>query len=209
MVETRVVLARHGSPENPAGVFYGHLPGFGLSEEGRRQALGLGDFLKGFPLCHAYSSPLERALETAQLAVSRLPRQVPITIREDLLEAEFGKYIQGVPRAQVPVRRPLFIVHLIRPGVLPFDESVSTMADRVGRVCAEAQATCAGQAALVVSHADPIKALWNRHLGRADWRLHGLHLPKGGFLELVYQDARLTTIKPYPPVLAPASPGPA
>src|SRR5207244_4421081 len=104
MTVTRVFLARHAAPENPRGVFYGHLPGFGLGAEGRRQALGLGDHLRDLPVRRAYSSPLERAQETAALAITRLPREIPIEIREGLLEAEFGKYIEGVPRPQVLFR---------------------------------------------------------------------------------------------------------
>ena len=77
------------------------------------------------------------------------------------------------------------------------------MARRVGRVCEEARAACRGQAALLVSHADPIKAFWNRYLGRADWRLHGLHLPKGAFLELTYEAEDLVDIRQHGPRLPP------
>jgi broad specificity phosphatase PhoE len=198
---TLIFLCRHAYPDNPAGVFYGHLPGFGLGALGVRQALGLGDFLRDYPVKRFYSSPLLRSRETARLAMSRLDREVPLEIREDLVEARFGKYIEGVKRWQVPVRRPLFFLHAVRPGLLPSDESVPEMAARVERVCQEALAACSGEAAVVVSHADPIKALWNRHIGQADWRFHFLDLPKGGFLELEYEGADLRKITPHQPVL--------
>jgi broad specificity phosphatase PhoE len=198
---TLIFLCRHAHPGNPSGVFYGHLPGFGLDALGIRQALGLGDFLRDYPVQRFYSSPLLRALETARLAMSRLDREVPLEIREDLVEALFGKYIEGIKRWQVPVRRPLFFLHTARPGLLPSDESVPEMAARVDRVCQEALAACTGEAAVLVSHADPIKAFWNRHLGQADWRFHFLDLPKGGFLELEYQGAELRMITPHQPIL--------
>ena len=125
---TLIFLCRHAEPDNPAGVFYGHLPGFGLSSLGVRQALGLGDFLRDYPVQRFYSSPLLRALETARLAMSRLDREVPLEIRDELVEAHFGKYIEGIKRWQVPIRRPLFFFHAVRPGLLPGDEPVAQMA---------------------------------------------------------------------------------
>jgi broad specificity phosphatase PhoE len=202
---TSIFLCRHAAPYNPEGVFYGHLPGFGLGEDGRRQALGLGRFLAAYPVCRVYSSPLQRAMETAQLAVSQLPKPVQIEVREDLIEAEFGKYIQGLKRPQVIYRRPYFFLHALAPGMAPGDESVPEMAGRVGRVVHEALQTCRGQAAAIVSHADPVKAFWNGHLGRANWRFHILELAKGGFLELRYEGDRLVRVVPHGPLRAPAS----
>ena len=69
-----------------------------LTETQWFQALGLGSYLASFPIRRVYSSPLERAVETARLAASRLPEELEIDVRDDLLEAEWGKYIQGIPR---------------------------------------------------------------------------------------------------------------
>lgn len=205
---TRVFLCRHAHPDNPGRVFYGHLPGFGLSALGVRQALGLGDFLRRYPVERVYTSPLQRARETASLAVSRLGRDVPVEVRDELVEASFGKYLQGVPQGLALVRRPLFWVHLVRPGALSIDETVPEMARRVDGVCVEAVRASRGRAAIVVSHADPIKALWNEYLGRAPWQFHFLDLAKGGFLELVYEGDDLVTIHPHKP-MASAEPAPA
>jgi broad specificity phosphatase PhoE len=199
---TRIFLCRHAHPANPGRVFYGHLPGFGLSPLGVRQALGLGDHLSRYPVQRIYASPLQRAQETASLAASRLGREVPIETREQLVEAQFGKYLQGVPQRRALVVRPLLWVHLVRPGALAIDEKVADLAARVDGVCREALAACRGQAAAVVSHADPVKAFWNRFLGRPDWRFHFLDLAKGGFLELVYEDDALVAIHPHAPVEA-------
>lgn len=201
---TRIFLCRHAHPDNPRRVFYGHLPGFGLSARGVRQALGLGDHLASHPVQRFYASPLQRAQETAALAASRLPGKVPIETRDALLEAEFGKYLQGVPQGRAVFARPLMWVHLARPGALKIDESVAVMAERVDSVCREAVQTCRGQAAVLVSHADPVKAFWNRYLGRPDWRFHFLEVAKGGFLELVYEDDHLVTIHPHAPIEADA-----
>ena len=120
---TRLFLARHAAPENPRGVFYGHLPGFGLGEEGRLQAQGLGDYLSLFPVRAAYTSPLERAQETTLLALAQLPYKLPLNLRDGLLEAEFGKYIQGCRGAQVPLRRPSSWSTCCGPGRCPLTKA--------------------------------------------------------------------------------------
>ena len=110
-------------------------------------------------------------------------------------------------RPEALFRRPLFLVHAVAPGALPLDETVDEMAERVGRVVREALETCHGQAAAIVSHADPIKAFWNKHLGRAAWRFHFLELPKGGFIELEYEGDELAKITPHGPILGATAPG--
>jgi broad specificity phosphatase PhoE len=202
-VTTRIFLCRHAHPDNPGGVFYGHLPGFGLSSLGVRQALGLGDHLSHYPVRRIYASPLQRAQETASLAASRLGHEVPIETRDALVEAAFGKYLQGVPQRRAVIVRPLFWVHVVRPGALSFDESVPDLAARIDTVLREALEACRGEAAAVVSHADPVKAFWNQFLGLPDWRFHLLKLPKGGFLELVYEGDSLVVIHPHSPIETP------
>jgi broad specificity phosphatase PhoE len=199
---TRIFLCRHAHPDNPDGVFYGHLPGFGLSARGVRQAIGLGDHLARYPVRRFYASPLQRAQETAQLAIGQMPEAVPLETREELVEAAFGRYLQGVKQGPAVVVRPLFWVHLASPGRLSIDETVTAMAARVQLVLAEALESCRGEAAAVISHADPIKAFWNRHIGRADWRFHFLGLAKGGFLELVYEAEELVVVHPHAPLEA-------
>ena len=45
---TTLYLVRHGEVHNPAGIIYGRLPGFGLSERGRRQIARAAEALQGF-----------------------------------------------------------------------------------------------------------------------------------------------------------------
>src|SRR5437763_1674642 len=60
-----VVGVRHGEVHNPDGVIYAGLPGYGLSETGRAQALQIAEALRGLPVVAVYASPLDRAMETA------------------------------------------------------------------------------------------------------------------------------------------------
>src|SRR5260370_24342867 len=51
-------------------------------------------------------SPLARAAETAQLINERLARSAVLESDVDLREAEFSRYLQGLPYWQVPLPRP-------------------------------------------------------------------------------------------------------
>src|ERR1700760_2376286 len=63
---TVVHLLRHGEGENPKGVIYGRIPGFGLSEDGRMMAKAAADHLAERDVVAIFTSPLERARETAE-----------------------------------------------------------------------------------------------------------------------------------------------
>ena len=51
-----VHVMRHGQVENPTGVLYGRLPGFGLSALGREMAERMGQFWAEVPLTHLRAS---------------------------------------------------------------------------------------------------------------------------------------------------------
>lgn len=64
-----IYLARHGqTEENISRIFQGHLPGH-LTEEGKQQAVELGNRLRDIPLDAVLSSDLQRVVDTVRLAV--------------------------------------------------------------------------------------------------------------------------------------------
>jgi broad specificity phosphatase PhoE len=195
---TRVYLARHCDVRNPHGVLYGHLPGFPLSEKGVRQAHDLGRRLATTSARQIYSSPLERAVQTAEIISSHIPGST-VTLTDDLVEARFGRYLQGIRPPQVPWRRPLWMIHMVWPGLLPNDERVSDMATRVERPIRRLLAAHPADGGICVSHGDPIQAFWVRSAGRPPWALHRLQCAKGGMLELDYADGMLTSTVYRPP----------
>src|SRR5258708_36365129 len=73
---TVVHLGRHGEVENPRRGLYGRLPGVHLSAEGRVMAKAAADFLAGRDVTVLRSSPLERALETAEPMVAQFGLEV-------------------------------------------------------------------------------------------------------------------------------------
>ena len=195
---TRLYLVRHCDVRNPEGVLYGHLPAFPLSDRGVAQAHALGRFLATTPARHIYTSPLERARQTADIIAAHVDGAT-VTESEDLTEAGFGRYLQGVRPRDVPWRRPLWFVHMVRPGLLPGDETVAAMADRVRRPLLRLLREHPGEGGVCVSHGDPIQAFWVEAEGRPVYALHRLQCAKGGRLELDYEGERLVNLAYRPP----------
>lgn len=91
----RLILVRHGVVENPARVRYGRLPGFPLSASGRHQAALSASFLATCSLRNPLllSSPLERAVETAEI----LGRQLGVSLQKEDHPLEIASRYDGLP----------------------------------------------------------------------------------------------------------------
>jgi len=86
-----LLLIRHGDNDyKKNGRFAGHLPGVHLNKYGQEQARQLAEALKEVPLTAIYSSPLERALETAMPIAAA--RGLDVQIDEGLIETNIGKW---------------------------------------------------------------------------------------------------------------------
>src|ERR1041385_3560525 len=205
---TRVYLVRHADVENPRRVLYGHLPGFPLSERGRAQASDLGRRFRDRGVRRILHSPLERAVETARLICEQLPEPVPMEPEPALVEAEFGRYLQGVPFWQIPVRRPLWVVHKARRGLLPGDEAIDQLGGRVVDVVQRVAREHPEEASLLVSHADPLMAAWVLLDGRPQTERELTRKPvdRAGVLEVDVEDGRVVAVNYVPPA-APAAAG--
>lgn len=159
-MRTRIHALRHADVENPHRVLYGHLPGFQLSALGRAQAAALGERLHSEAIHRIVHSPLTRAVETAEIVNRYLGDPVPLEPDAGLREAEFSRYLQGVPYWQVPIRRPLWLVHKARRGIVPGDESFEALGGRVLEVVRRLARERPGETQAIVSHADPLQAMW-------------------------------------------------
>ena len=86
-----LLLIRHGDNEFIArNKLAGRLPGVHLNEKGRQQAEVLAQLLLKAPLRAIYSSPMERAVETAQPLAAALGLEVQI--RPQLIELNYGNW---------------------------------------------------------------------------------------------------------------------
>lgn len=87
---TRFLLIRHAAVESSGIAPAGRTPGVGLTGQGRAQASGLAQGLEGASIAAIYSSPLERAMETADAVATLLGLRT--SIREEFTELDFGQW---------------------------------------------------------------------------------------------------------------------
>src|SRR2546423_12382769 len=170
---------RHADVENPQGVIYGHLPGFFLAEKGRAGAPAVGQARRESGIRRIVHSPLDRARETAEIVNAQLPAPVPLIPEPELREAEFGRYLQGVRRWQVPMRRPRFFMHKLRRGSLAGDESIETLGRRGLDGVHPAAREPPDEVSLLVCHAHPPQAAWIL-LGGRPQNERGMYHKQGG-----------------------------
>jgi broad specificity phosphatase PhoE len=198
---TRVFLIRHADVENPRRLLYGHLDGFQLSGLGRAQALAVGDRLRDADVRRIVHSPLARAHETAELINSRLAHPALLEAEPELREAEFSRYLQGLPYWQIPVRRPLWFVHKARRGLLPGDEAIDQLGGRVLTVMKKLAREHPGETMAIVSHADPLQAAWILLDGRAhnERELYRKVVDRAGVLEVDLDGDKPVAWKYIPP----------
>ena len=191
---------RHADVENPNRVLYGHLPGFPLSALGRAQAAAVGQSLRDRGIRRIVHSPLERARETAEIVNAQLPAPVPLIPEPALREAEFGRYLQGVPYWQIPVRRPRWLMHKLRRGTLEGDESIETLGRRVLGVAERLASEHPGEVSLCVSHADPLQAAWILLDGRAqtEREMYQKQVGKAAILKLDFDQGRVASTRYLP-----------
>lgn len=151
-----VHVMRHGQVENPTGVLYGRLPGFGLSSLGREMAERMGQYWADVPLTHLRCSPLQRAQETMAPTAARHPELI-ITPDERVIEAanQFEGMVFGSRNAAL--RDPKMFWHMRNPLRPSWGEPYTEIAARMRAAILEtAVAAGEGGQALVVSHQLPI-----------------------------------------------------
>ena len=133
----------------------GRTRGIHLSAQGRAEADRVGRGLAGEPLAVIYSSPLERAVETA-VAIAR-HQQTDVEVLEELSEIDFGDWT-GKTFAELEHDRGWHIFNTRRSTAsIPHGESaVATQARMVTLMRTLTQAH-QGQRIALVSHGDPLR----------------------------------------------------
>lgn len=90
MGATVFLLIRHAAVDALGRKIVGRAPGVHLNSEGRSQARCLAGRLAGARITAIYSSPLERAQETAMPIAERV--RSPVQTEEDLNEIDYGAW---------------------------------------------------------------------------------------------------------------------
>jgi probable phosphomutase (TIGR03848 family) len=161
---TRVLFVRHGKTPTTGAVLPGRAPGLHLADEGVRQAEAAAERLAGLKKVDAvYASPLERTRETAAPIGKALGLRVKVD--KGLLEADFGEWT-GAELAALRKLREWKAVQGHPSGFrFPGGESFAEMQARIVGATRRLVTAHQGGTIVLVSHADPIKAVLNEALG--------------------------------------------
>jgi broad specificity phosphatase PhoE len=157
VTKTVVHMLRHGEVFNPAGVLYGRLPGFVLSEDGVDMAKMAAAALAGRDVTHVVSSPLERARQTAEPIAAEFGLEVAIDDR--LIESENmfeGRTVEWGPGA---LKHPDLWRYLYNPLRPSWGEPYGRIAARMMGAALAARDAAEGHEAVAVSHQLPIWVL--------------------------------------------------
>lgn len=147
---TTIYLVRHGEVLNPKKIIYGRLPGFKLTEKGINQIKKTAEFLKEKEINSIYSSPIQRAIQSAEIIQTAIK-----TPRVDILPElnEVDTYLEG------KVEEGLDILNLdyYNPALLNgTNESMDQIAKRMIKGINNIMEMHEGESVVAVSHGDPI-----------------------------------------------------
>ena len=182
-----LILARHGQSVSNAVRRFQGVQDVTLSELGARQAEALGRAIRRLPIAAVYTSPLERARRTAEIAAAGL--RVPLQPVDDLRELSLGDWegrtveeiraLPGDPYEQW-VRDP---VACLPPGAEPLPEVQARVVSAMAEIAA---AHPNGQQVLVVCHGGVISA----------YLAHCLGLPLSSIWRLTVSNGSITEVSP-------------
>lgn len=149
---TILYLMRHGHVRNPSNILYGRMPGFRLSDLGVQQAEAAAAWLAEKPITAIYSSPMERAQQTAGIVAERHEALSP-RIDERILEV-FTPY-EGRPTEELAA-----MGWDLYTGNKPPHESPAMVLERVLDFFAHIRAAHAGESVIAVAHGDILVFPW-------------------------------------------------
>ena len=191
-----LLLIRHGENDYvKSSKMAGRLPGVRLNEKGQKQAQALTEALKDVPLKAVYSSPLERAMETASpIAESH---KLKIVEEPGLMDTDIGKW-QGRSWRVLGLTNAWRIVQNA-PSRFRFPDGESFV---------EAQTRCAialekiikkygkpKDIIAIVFHADPIRMAVAHFLGMPLDHFQRLSCDTGSLTMLRASESRATLVK--------------
>jgi probable phosphoglycerate mutase len=150
-----IYLARHGETAWTVSGQHTGLTDIPLTERGAANARRLGERLKGLTFARVFTSPLQRASRTCELAGFGSVAEVD----PDLVEWDYGQY-EGLTTAEIRKKQPDWEIY--RDGC-PGGESATDVGIRADRVIFRARAV--GADVLLFSSAHFLRVLGARWLG--------------------------------------------
>lgn len=184
-IGARLYLIRHGETDwNIQGRYQGQgdPP---LNDTGRAQARALALRLRRSRLDLLYSSPLRRALDTAEVIAARF--DIPVVVDARLMEIHLGEW-QGRLTTEIAAAWPVeFRQWLAAPWSMspPGGETLRQVQRRVSSALAEIAAGNRGRRVGVITHRIPIVLAAMYYLGAPRDSIHAAALPNAAWLSFV------------------------
>lgn len=162
---TALFLIRHGENDYlKKQIGYSRLPDVHLNAHGRQQANALAQALSGAPVAGVYSSPLDRAMETAQPIAEAVG--LPVRLDDRLLDTDIGEWTGKSWKAMQ--RTAAWKIVQQSPSRFRFPGGESFLEGQMRIVAALEDIIARHQPddlLAVVGHADPIKLAVAHYLG--------------------------------------------
>lgn len=187
----QIVLVRHGETYwNRERRIQGGSSDTQLTEAGKRQAEDLAQLLEDKNIAAIYSSPLQRALDTAQ-AVARF-HPVAVTIEPNLREIEVGE-LEGMPLASLSTTFDQFLLEWQQGNgseKLPGGESLADLAQRAWTCIQRLASQYNDGVVVVVTHYFVILTIICEALGMPLAHIRRLRANVGGISILDFGDKK-------------------
>jgi broad specificity phosphatase PhoE len=184
-----IILARHGETEWNTGEIFRGRADIELNETGIKQAELLGEYLIGMDIEAVYSSPLKRAVNTAERIAGR--HRLKVRTTPDLIDFDFGEW-QGMPLAEVKrIYSELYIKWVNSPEMvkMPGGESLNNVRERAIRVVEDVTGRHKGTVVLV-AHRVVNKVLICALLGLDDSHFWNIRQDTCGISVFTCEDGR-------------------
>jgi len=187
---TRVILVRHGESEgNLQRLFRGRCD-FPLTPRGVEQARALRDELANFNIDAIYTSPLQRALKTAEIINER--HNVPIFKEDGFINIDLGEW-QGKPRIEIERNYPeLWKLWITTPEELRIKggEPLDNVQQRAYNTLVKLIRNHTDGTIVIVTHRAVLKPLIARAIGIAKPYFWKIHIDTASYSILEYTDER-------------------
>jgi len=149
---TRLVLIRHGETEwNREERFRGRAE-LDLTETGVKQAKAIAKRVASFPVNAIYSSPLKRALRTAEIIAQALA--LPVKPAFELIDIDYGRWQGMSPQEAASKDKRLYQLWKETPHLAKFPrgESLNEVRQRVKAFLDYIKSNHSGEMVALISH---------------------------------------------------------
>ena len=177
MAEMNLLLVRHGEIPSNINKIYAGISPEGLTSNGLIQAEEVAEKLKSCNIHHLYSSPIQRARQTAEIIGKRIHRSV--VVKDAFREMELGPW-EGLAEDDIVKKyKEEWKIWQNRPDELqlPGRETLEDLLKRVLTGVSKIYLDMAGRNVVIVTHVAIIRVLRLWHAKKSLGLYKAIHVP--------------------------------